>query len=362
MTATEDPTTFTPATRPSSPTKPAITTQTNSPTTSTSYSLMEDLGSKPTIDITSDKPYVYIQHTPIRSMLTSIPPTRSALDALKCKNVITILLIGETGTGKTAFMSLLANLFQGKSALELEDKHDETGESGLNKSQSQTTSATFYTITTFDGRKISILDTPGFADTRGIAHDNMHKAEINKAIKEHITTIDAVLILANGSVQRLGAATEYTLGVLTSMFPQSILDNIGFIFTHSDPDGLNFQRESLPIELRQSRHWAIQNPLGRLNSFKQKNGGAGSYTKAQLKKLNSDYEETIDTLNEWLEWLDERQATPTSEIHELYEKSVAIESKIEASLSSITRLSEQRRAWTKIVADLNSTKHVGPFL
>lgn len=315
---------------------PTVATRADGLTAYSSDSLKEESGGSPTTDTNPDK--------------------SSALDALRRKTTINVLLIGETGTGKTAFMSLLVNLFQGRGPLNLEDMHDKGAESGLSKNQSQTTKATLYTVTTSDGRKINILDTPGLADTRGIDQDNVHKAEINRAIREHITTVDAVLIMANGSLQRLGAATDYTLSALTSMFPRSIIENIGFIFTHSDSGALNFQRESLPEELRKSKYWAIQNPLGRLNSYNQMNECDQPPANTHLRKLKGEYEDSVETLNEWLKWLDERPTTPTNEIHELYERFHDIESKIEASLASITRLSEQRKKWVEAVTTLGNSK------
>lgn len=256
-------------------------------------------------------------------------------------------------------MSLLVNLFKGKGAFELEDVHDESKESGLIKTQSQTTSATMYTITTSQDLKIRILDTPGLADTGGLEVDRRHKEEINTAIKECIETIDAVLILANGSVQRLGAATAYTLNTLALMFPHSIVENIGFIFTNSDPETLNFETEGLPEELRGCPFWVIQNPLALLNRYK-KNSTRGALPDSSKmdRKISACYDETVETLNEWMKWLSERPLKPTHEINELYEKSVDIESRLQEVLSCISRLAEERLAWENIASGLMNVKRV----
>lgn len=262
-------------------------------------------------------------------------------------------------------MSLLLNLFEGNGPFELQEKHKTSRESGLSKTQSQTTKATLYTIKTSYGAKIKILDTPGLADTRGISQDNKHKEEINKAIKELVTSIDAVIIMANGTVQRLGAATDYTLDVITSMFPYSIADNIGFIFTNSDPLTWNFQMKGLRPELKRARHWLIQNPLALSKNY-QAQTKHGQIPEAMKKKwhrnLENTYEDTIETLNEWLKWLDECRVQPTKAINDLYQKSVGIESYIEAALSSLTRSSEQRQKWEKIQFDLGVTEKVSVAL
>ncbi|CAE6405956.1 unnamed protein product, partial [Rhizoctonia solani] len=48
---------------------------------------------------------------------------RSVFDFPKKKRVVTILLVGETGGGKTAFLSLLLNLLHGSGPFELEEKY-----------------------------------------------------------------------------------------------------------------------------------------------------------------------------------------------------------------------------------------------
>ncbi|KAJ1304177.1 hypothetical protein OPQ81_008577 [Rhizoctonia solani] len=160
----------------------------------------------------------------------NVPTRRSRLKFPKRKIALTILLIGETGSGKTSFMSLLLNLFQGNGPFELKDKHFLDSESGLDLSQSKTTEPRLYSFTTSNGIKMEILDTPGLDDTRGIKKDQKHVEKTYCAIQELVTRIDGVMIIANGTVQRLTLATDYTLNILATMFPRSILENIGIIF------------------------------------------------------------------------------------------------------------------------------------
>ncbi|KAG8711953.1 hypothetical protein FRC08_015215 [Ceratobasidium sp. 394] len=275
------------------------------------------------------------------------------------KATFTILLIGETGSGKTSFMSLLANLLRGNGPFELQDYHDMSKESGLSKTQSQTTKATLYEITSADGTKFHILDTPGLADTRGIEQDRIHKEEINNAIQEFVSSIDAVVIMANGTVERLTVVTDYTLNIICSMFPRTIMDNIGFIFTNCDPLTFNFDHESLQPELRESPAWVIQNPLAMLKNYnapKVNKRFSANQIQKQMDQLNAGYDETVETLNEWLAWLDSRQVQTTIEIDRLYRISTDIESNIESALATITRLSEQREQYQRIRSGLHDAK------
>ncbi|CAE6443627.1 unnamed protein product [Rhizoctonia solani] len=274
------------------------------------------------------------------------------------KKEITIMLIGETGAGKTAFMSLLINLFMGNGPYELEERHNAQRESGADKSQSQTNDATMYAVSSMDGTTIRILDTPGLADTRGIDQDEKHKAKINQAIQKEIKTLDAVIIMANGTVQRLGAATEYTLSVIASLFPHTIIDNIGFIFTHTDPLTFNFQKDSLQPELKDAQHWLIQNPLAYYQSYKRLKASNASerILSRGRRDLEQFYDDTVEELDKWIEWLDTRRVQPSKEINDLYQMSNGIEANIERALTAITRMHDERVAWEGIQEDLKNTE------
>ncbi|KAG8754423.1 hypothetical protein FRC11_006670 [Ceratobasidium sp. 423] len=278
----------------------------------------------------------------------------------KKKRVLTVLLVGETGSGKTSFMSLFLNLLQGHGPFELEEKHFTDAESGLDRTQSQTTEPRLYTFTTTDGIKFQILDTPGLADTRGTGEDNKHRERIYRAVKEHVTTIDGIMIVANGRIERLTAATGYTWETLATLFPRSIKDNIGFIFTNVDaPDKLLLQKTSLPPELQTARSWRLDNPLSRHRNYLDRIHDLTESDKQRsrlVKRLEEDYEDTVESLDNWLEWLDKREAIPSAAILELYHKSTEIESRLFGTTLSLENLSRLRKELQGMVSDLEAVE------
>ncbi|CAE6480384.1 unnamed protein product [Rhizoctonia solani] len=287
-------------------------------------------------------------------------PARIPFEFPKKKNVLTILLIGETGSGKTSFMSLLLNLFQGNGPFELKDRHFLEAQSGLDRSQSQTTEARLYSFTAANGVRVEILDTPGLADTRGIEEDKKHKERICCAIRDLVTMIDGILIVANGRVERLTVATDYTLNTLATLFPRSIVSNIGIIFTSvgASGAGLNFQMNSLPSELQKVQHWCIDNPLSLHKNYlaQTARGALNNRQKAkQERNLEANYEDAIESLDGWLEWLDERKVIPTSAIIELYQKSSEIESRLFSTIAFIGSLSDLECKLLDISSALNAT-------
>ncbi|CAE7144929.1 unnamed protein product [Rhizoctonia solani] len=273
------------------------------------------------------------------------PPKRSPFKFPRKKRVLTILLIGETGSGKTAFMSLLLNLLEGRGPFELEEKYFTDAQSGLDKTQSQTTDARLYSFTTEDGIKIQVLDTPGLADTRGIHEDMKHKDRIYNAIQDLIKKIDGIMIVANGRIERLTAATDYTLNILATLFPRSIVKNIGILYTNigAGGAGFNFQQKSLPAQLQKAKYWLLDNPLSLHRNY-QAQVAKGELSQKRVfwqeRNIMESYEDTIESLDKWFEWLDEREAVPTTAIIEAYQKSTDIESRLFAAMQSIDSLSE----------------------
>ena len=138
--------------------------------------------------------------------------------------------IGETGTGKTSVLSLLVNVMAGRQPAEYDlEPYKAANERGGSQSQSQTNKAEVYMFKSVNGVQITVLDTPGLADTRGIQKDNEHKDSIAAAIGENIPEVTAVIILANGTNPRLGVATNYAITTLTAIFPNTLAVRMFFI-------------------------------------------------------------------------------------------------------------------------------------
>lgn len=94
-----------------------------------------------------------------------------------------LLLIGETGSGKTSFLNLLCNYVTIKKlgfelGLEqLKNFNDIELENAQSKQmESKTSSTALYNIKLND-LKIGVIDIPGFGDSRGMDEDRKHTKE-----------------------------------------------------------------------------------------------------------------------------------------------------------------------------------------
>ena len=281
------------------------------------------------------------------------------------KRTMTIILVGETGVGKTAFMSLLANVCVGRQIDEFRLEHNTANESNLSKTQSQTNTAMMYTFKRHDKCTLRILDTPGLCDTRGLEQDKEHKKSIAEAIKAQVQTLDGVIIMANGTLERVGPGVEYALHTLSTMFPRSIMNNIGFMFTNV-PDALsfNFQSNTLPEELRNAERWTIQNPVAQFVKYQEakSNNSRRRQSEPQLRALqrllHSNFAITMETLNCFFVWLDERKEQPTNTIVQLYEMTTKIEAAISNVLAQRDQMEQLRLEMQRLQANLNKSNLV----
>lgn len=278
------------------------------------------------------------------------------------KSEITIILVGETGVGKTTFMSLLANVAARRSVLEFQPQHNPENDSKLDTSQSQTKAAMLYEIQRYDGVLLRILDTPGLCDTRGVEQDAAHKASIADAIREHITQVDAILVIANGTNERLTVPTDYALNTLSAMFPASIAGNIGFLFTMVDNLlSFNFQQTSLPHCLQGAELYTIQNPLALVTKYRervQKTIPTPSQAKVFHTLLTNSYDTTMETLNSMFEWIDDLPARPTAEISAIYNMTIGIESGIADVLARLRQMEQKKAELSRLQHDIESGQQV----
>ena len=99
-------------------------------------------------------------------------------------------------------------------------------------------------------------------DTRGIQQDEVHRKNITTQIERHIQSVNAILILANGTVPRITVGTDYALSTLPTIFPDTVTKNVAFLFTNvSTPLSWNFSQDTIPKELKDAPQFLLSNPV-----------------------------------------------------------------------------------------------------
>ena len=186
-----------------------------------------------------------------------------------------LMLVGATGAGKTTLINGIANYIMG-----VEWKDDfrfklitEKGSSDKTKSQTQVITA--YTFHKEQGfplpYSLTVIDTPGFGDTEGLARDKKITAQIKEFFSNEngIDQLHAIGFVVQSSLARLTPTQSYIFDAILSMFGIDIAENIFLMTTFADgeePQVLDAARKAnVPFE----HYFAFNN--GALFSSKSRN-------------------------------------------------------------------------------------------
>ncbi|XP_059201268.1 uncharacterized protein si:ch73-170d6.2 [Centropristis striata] len=152
----------------------------------------------------------------------------------------TIMVLGATGAGKSTLINGMINYILG---VEWNDSYRfKIIDEGQSKSQaeSQTSEVTVYKINHQEGFKIpyslTVVDTPGFGDTRGIERDKMIVEQLcNLFSAQHgVSEIDAVCFVAQSALARLTPSQKYMFDSVLSIFGKDVAENIRILVTFAD--------------------------------------------------------------------------------------------------------------------------------
>ena len=178
-----------------------------------------------------------------------------------------ILVVGETGAGKTTFINGLANYICGvtwedpfRFKLIDEDSKSEKNSSIGDQSCSQTRFISAYRFPYCEESEqlcyaVTLIDTPGFGDTGGIMRDKEIESQVREFFngKTWVDHVDAVCFIIQASNARLTPSQQYVFNAILSMFGKDIEENFMVLFTFADgqkpPAIAAMEKANIPCQL-----------------------------------------------------------------------------------------------------------------
>lgn len=160
-----------------------------------------------------------------------------------------MMVVGSTGSGKTTLVNAMINHVLGvqwEDDFRLKMIHELSSNQGAetigNQAHSQTQFVSCYTLPCMEGFKIpytlTIVDTPGFGDTRGIEHDKVITEQIRRFFNTKgsagIDHVDAICFMAQAGNPRLTPTQQYVFDRILAMFGKDIKKNVLVLFTFAD--------------------------------------------------------------------------------------------------------------------------------
>ena len=139
-----------------------------------------------------------------------------------------LLIIGQTGHGKTTFVNALVNIYSG---ITIKDKFRYLLVKNKNNSQleSDTKEITIYKIRpkkNLNFPPLIIIDTPGFGDTEGEEKDKQNLIKFKEFFdSKKINNINCILYIIIGANSRFGKNDKNIINYLLNLFSKNVKDN-----------------------------------------------------------------------------------------------------------------------------------------
>ena len=263
---------------------------------------------------------------------------KRTLTSKMSRSVYQMVLIGETGSGKTSFFNLLCN-FDKVCELGLEDSldtlhnfHDLDKENTQQRAmESKTSDAKCYRVK-LDELEVGIIDTPGFGDSRGMEEDKKNVKKMIDTI-EREEYINCICLVINGRQARVTYQLKYVLTEISATLPKTAFSNLIIIMTNSqDVTCANFDVRELPqffgseVVIKPERVFYIDNPYSKLEKCRQETKLVSH--QQLVDALRMAFQIAGETLVKMLETIKDFSEVHTNCFAELYKVKQEVEKKM----------------------------------
>ncbi|PAA84769.1 hypothetical protein BOX15_Mlig027469g1, partial [Macrostomum lignano] len=276
-----------------------------------------------------------------------------------------IMIVGETGSGKTTLINSMVNYLFGvnyddefRMRIVADPKEKELSQS---QSASQTQWVTSYTFHRHEGSRhpftFTLVDTPGFGDTEGIVNDQKIVDRIRAFFSAPggIDHLDAVGFVVPSSVSRLTPTQRYVFDSILSLFGRDVGGSIYILVTFADANEPPVLESLKEAKIPYNMHIKFNNSA----VFAKKSQGgsmAGSFNKLFWDMGMESFKDFF----QHVQGMQAKSLTLTKDVLQARErlqvKIVAIKTQIDLSLGVLNRLEAEIDVIKRHSADIKRNK------
>ena len=236
-----------------------------------------------------------------------------------------LLILGGTGVGKSTWINGFINsVFKMKKndhfRLKLVDEDED-----FDQTQSKTKHVTMYRLLHHEGfmmdYNITIIDTPGFCDTRGVDWDFKIADEIHSlfSLKNgYLNHITAVAFVIPEAEVRLTASQKYLFGSILSLFGKNIQENLILLTTYA--------RRKSPKTIKTLRAFGVEIDESRCFNFENNviMSVTNERSERDIRMANTAWDEMMKNYFDFSNVLNELQPQNISQTHKVLEEKVKV--------------------------------------
>ncbi|XP_035286626.1 uncharacterized protein LOC118234296 [Anguilla anguilla] len=261
----------------------------------------------------------------------------------------TIMMVGETGTGKSSLINMMVNYMLG---VKWEDKirfEIIPDESKRPQTESQATVITAYEIFGLEELSVpfslTVIDMPGYGDTRSLDKDKQIAQNLYTFLESlsDVQQIDAVCLVVKASQYRLSPSQKYIFDAILSVFGKNMEKNFMILITFSDwmpPPALKLVSESGAPFLKDENNEPVHFLFNNLPPQK--------FAKKYEETYKTAWDNGTESFREFFETLDKMEPQSLGEIKNVLKQHQCLEDFFLRLESQIRVVEEKHKAFEDV--------------
>nr|XP_019543384.2 uncharacterized protein LOC109414094 [Aedes albopictus]XP_029733893.1 uncharacterized protein LOC109414094 [Aedes albopictus]XP_029733894.1 uncharacterized protein LOC109414094 [Aedes albopictus]XP_029733895.1 uncharacterized protein LOC109414094 [Aedes albopictus] len=271
--------------------------------------------------------------------MESIKPEASSKQDIQKE--FNIMLLGETGSGKSTLINYLMNYFHNGTLdnlkIAIPTKHHVTTEdlkhhedNVQDASKSKTRACAVYNFRKHD-TIFNFIDTPGLSDTEGVVQDDFNIQQIMGAA-EQSGLLTAIVLVINGTQTRATVTLRNTLCLMKRSIPDVLLQNLVVVLTNCSAASVNFDMAYL-------KPWTVHevNVFYMNNSALSRPASQWMDSERKRKAVEKEWKCSMETIEELIQNLTQLGGKATEAFKQMRMKRDRIKSQLHSILLEVKK-------------------------